>query len=125
MPSVARDWLAALTITPLDTSPCTHDHATPAYRPPQRLQHLARIRHATCTAPGCRKRADACDLDHCIPYDKGGPTCLCNIHPACRTSHRAKQAPGWALTQNPDATMTWKTPTGRTYTTTPTEYPTA
>jgi len=123
MPAGARDWLAALTITPLDTSPCTHGHATIRYRPGLRLQHLIRIRYATCTHPGCRRPAKACDLDHCVPYDKGGITCWCNIHPVCRAHHRTKQVPGWALAQQDSGTMTWTAPSGRTYTTTPTEHP--
>ena len=42
--------------------------------------------------------------------------------PPCRHDHRAKQAPGWTLTQ-PSPHMTWTTPSGRTYTTGPTCYP--
>jgi hypothetical protein len=40
-----------------------------------------------------------------------------------RHDHRAKQAPGWALTQTQPSHMTWTTPSGRTYTTGPTSYP--
>jgi hypothetical protein len=43
--------------------------------------------------------------------------------PVCRHDHRAKQAPGWTLTQPRPGTMIWTTPSGRTYTTGPTCYP--
>jgi hypothetical protein len=49
--------------------------------------------------------------------------CECIDSPVCRHDHRAKQAPGWTLTQTRPGTMIWTTPSGRTYTTGPTCYP--
>ena len=43
--------------------------------------------------------------------------------PLCRHHHRAKQAEGWRLEQPEPGVLRWRTPAGRTYTTTPTSYP--
>jgi hypothetical protein len=62
-------------------------------------------------------------MDHTVPFDQGGRTCECNIGPRCRHHHKAKQAPGWTLTQTQPGIMTLTTRSGRTYTTYPTTYP--
>jgi hypothetical protein len=107
----------------LERGPCTHRRETSAYRPGKLLRHLIIIRHRTCTAPGCRRPAQHCDLDHTIPFDQGGRTCECNLAPACRRHHQVKQAPGWHLDQPRPGHLTWTTPSGRTYTTQPDTYP--
>jgi hypothetical protein len=81
------------------------------------------VRQRTCSFPGCRRPARRCDLDHTVPYDQGGATCECNLAPLCRRHHQAKQAHGWHLTQDQPGIMTWRTPSGRTYTTLPDPYP--
>ena len=43
--------------------------------------------------------------------------------PKCRHEHRLKQDPRWRVEQHPDGSFTWTTPSGRQYTTQPTEYP--
>ena len=73
--------------------------------------------------PPCRRTARACDFEHAVPYDQGGKTCACNAGARCRHHHRAKQAPGWRLDQHLPGYHTWTTPSGRTYTTGPTQYP--
>ena len=110
-------------MTVLDGGGCGHTWQTPAYEATAALRHLVQIRHATCTFPGCRRPAHQCDQDHTLAYDHGGRTCLCNLAPLCRRHHQVKQAPGWTLEQTSPGVMTWTTPTGRTYTVTPTEYP--
>ena len=116
-----RTW--TFTMTVLDGDGCDHAWETPAYQPTDRLRHLVQIRHATCTFPGCRRPAAQCDQDHTVAYDDGGPTCLCNLAGLCRHHHQVKQTPGWALEQTTPGVLTWTTPAGRRYTTTPTEYP--
>jgi hypothetical protein len=105
-----------------DSGGCDHAWETPAYRPSDALRHQVNIRHATCVFPGCRRPAAQCDADHTIAYERGGPTCLCNLAPLCRHHHQTKQAAGWALEQTSPGTMTWTTPSGRRYITTPTSY---
>ena len=99
----------------LEAGECSHASESPAYRPAARLRHLVRVRQRTCCYPGCRRPAVRCDLDHTIPYDRGGRTCSCNLAPCCRRHHRAKQAPGWQLEQQSPGQMTWRLPSGRTY----------
>jgi hypothetical protein len=115
-------WLRRITLTPLQTSVCTHPREGRGYQPGARLRHLIQVRNASCTAPGCRRPAQRCDLDHTIPHHLGGRTCECNLGPVCRRHHRCKQAPGWDLSQPRPGVMRWTTPAGRTYTTAPTVY---
>ncbi len=51
--------------------------------------------HPTCTFPGCRVPAEDCDLDHEVPWAKGGPTTVENMGPKCRHDHRLKDH-GWS-----------------------------
>ena len=88
-----------LTLIPVARGPCDHAHAEIGYHPSRPLQHLIRARSATCTAPGCRRPAARCDLDHTVPWDQGGLTCECGLAPLCRHHHRCKQAEGWQLAQ--------------------------
>jgi Domain of unknown function (DUF222) len=120
-----QDWLRDLRVrmTPITRGRCHHKHAEPGYRPSRGLQHLVTARNARCTAPGCGRPAARCDLDHTIAWDKGGITCECDLAPQCRHHHRCKQAEGWHLDQPEPGVLVWRTPAGRRYTTTPTEYP--
>ena len=61
--------------------PCNHADAQSRYRPGRTLQHLVKVRNATCTAPGCGRAAARCDLDHTDPWHRGGRTCPCNLAP--------------------------------------------
>ena len=103
--------------------PCDHALAQGTYRPSRKLRHLVSARNATCTAPGCGHAAVNCDLDHTTPWHRGGVTCECNLAPLCRHHHRVKQALGWWLEQIAPGVLRWRTPAGRTHTTTPTVYP--
>ncbi len=107
----------------LETGECSHTRQSPRYVPPPNLVHLIRVRQRTCTFTGCRRAAVRCDVDHTIPFDQGGLTCECNLAPACRRHHRAKQAPGWHLTQTEPGHMTWRLPHERTYATVGEPYP--
>ena len=116
------DFLNITKLTPVIRGPCRHARAERRYRPSRKLQHLIRARNATCAAPGCSRRAAACDLDHTEPHHHGGRTCECNLAPLCRHHHRCKQAEGWWLDQPAPGVLVWHTPVGRTYATTPTQY---
>jgi hypothetical protein len=109
---------------PLGTEHCDHRFEAKGHDPGVKLRHLAQVRHATCTSPVCRRPAAGCDFEHNIPYEAGGRTCLCNGGPKCRHDHRLKQHPKWKVDQLPDGTFRWTTPSGRTYATEPTRYPT-
>jgi uncharacterized protein DUF222 len=112
----------SLAITPLARGSCDHRHEEPRYQPSRKLQHLVWARTPTCTAPGCRRAAARCDLDHTAPYDHGGRTCECNLAPLCRHHHRCKQSGGWYLKQPQPGVLEWTTPAGRRYLTVPEPY---
>ena len=116
-----RDLLIAL--GPIPNGECDHRHEAKGHDPGVLLRHLAQVRHATCTGPGCRRPAERCDFEHNIPYEAGGRTCLCNGNPTCRYDHRAKQDPRWNAEQLPTGHVRWTTPSGRQYLTEPTRYP--
>jgi hypothetical protein len=120
-----RDYLRSLGVrlALIARGGCDHRHAETGYQPSRKLQHLIRTRSTRCTAPGCSRPAARCDLDHTLAWDKGGLTCECGLSPLCRHHHRCKQARGWQLTQPEPGVLQWRTPHGRTFTTTPTEYP--
>jgi hypothetical protein len=116
-----RDY--TLDIGPLAVTDCDHRHETAGYQPSDRLRHLVQVRDGECTWPTCRRHARGCDFEHAVPYDQGGRTCACNAGARCRHHHLAKQAPGWRLDQHQPGHHTWTTPSGRTYTTGPAQYP--
>ncbi|HEY9240860.1 MAG TPA: DUF222 domain-containing protein [Streptosporangiaceae bacterium] len=122
-PSGLLGWLSRVKITPLQTGPCTHPREGRGYQAGPALRHLIQVRNPTCTAPGCRRPAQRCDLDHTTPHHLGGRTCECNLGPLCRRHHRCKQLPGWTLTQTSPGSFAWMTPSGRSHHTTPAEYP--
>jgi hypothetical protein len=117
-------WSVTVTTEPLATGTCEHRTREPGYRPTPALQRLIRARSTTCTARGCRRPAQRCDLDHTIPHGQDGLTCECNLAPLCRHHHRVKQAEGWKLEQTSPGSMIWATPAGRRYTTLPSKHPT-
>jgi Domain of unknown function (DUF222) len=116
-----RDMLVQ--IGPIPAESCDHRHQAKGHDPGVLLRHLIRVRHATCTGPGCRRPSATCDLDHNIPYEAGGRTCTCNVNPKCRHDHRVKQDPRWKAEQLDNGTIRWTTPAGRQYVTEPTRYP--
>jgi hypothetical protein len=116
-----RDLL--IEIGPIPTGACDHRYQARGHDPGVMLRHLAQVRHATCTGPGCRRPAAKCDFEHDIPYEAGGPTCLCNGNPKCRFDHRVKQDPHWTTEQLESGAVRWTTPSGRQYETEPTRYP--
>jgi hypothetical protein len=124
-PQDAEQFLRALklTLNIVIRGPCTHAQAEHRYRPSRQLRHLIGARSTRCTAPGCGRPAARCDLDHTTPWHHGGKTCPCNLAPLCRHHHRCKQAEGWRLEQPEPGVLVWRTPSGRTYTSTPTVYP--
>jgi hypothetical protein len=108
---------------PIATETCDHRYEASGHDPGVKLRHLSQIRHATCTAPGCRRPSVQADFEHNIPFEAGGPTCLCNGGPKCRYDHRLKQQPRWKVEQITPATFRWTAPSSRQYVTEATRYP--
>ncbi len=116
-------WLSALEVIWLERGQCAHRREMSTYRPGPLLRHLIKVRQRTCSFPGCRRPANACDDDHTTAFDQGGRTCECNLAPLCRRHHRAKQAAGWRLDQAEPGFLVWTLPSGRTRMTGPGRYP--
>ena len=89
------------------------------YRVPADLQRAVRLRDGTCRAPGCGRRARACDLDHSVAWDDGGTTDVGNLACLCRHHHRMKHLPGWNLDHGPGGVLDWTTPDGKHHRTEP------
>jgi hypothetical protein len=89
------------------------------YRPSAALDAFVRCRDLTCRFPNCDRAAEFCDVDHTIPYPTG-PTHPSNLKCLCRKHHLLKTFwTSWRDQQRPDGSITWTSPTGRTYTTMP------
>ncbi|BBZ49464.1 DUF222 domain-containing protein [Mycobacterium heidelbergense] len=95
----------------------------PRYRPSAALADFIRCRDMTCRFPGCDRPADVSDIDHTIPYGRGGPTHASNLKCLCRKHHLLKTfwpgPGGWRDEQLPDGTVIWTSPSGHTYRTVP------
>jgi hypothetical protein len=89
------------------------------YRVPADLQRAVRLRDGTCRAPGCGRRARACDLDHSVAWEDGGTTDVGNLACLCRHHHRMKHLPGWNLDHKPGGVLEWTTPDGKHHRTEP------
>ena len=81
------------------------------YRAPAALRDHLHARFRTCTGPGCRRPAHACDTDHLVPFPQG-PTNLDNTQPACRPHHMCKTHGGWRVTNTADGSVVWTTKHG-------------
>ncbi|MBO0832399.1 MAG: HNH endonuclease, partial [Actinobacteria bacterium] len=108
-------WISGLNVNWLESGSCSHARETTGYVPGRLLGHLIKVRNPTCTAPGCRRPAQQCDVDHIVPYQQGGRTCECNLHPACRRHHRCKGSAGWRVEMPEPGVLVWRLPHGRSY----------
>ena len=91
------------------------DFGRETYEPPRELQDFLIARDRTCRFPGCRQPAHLADLDHAIPWEKGGKTSAENLGALCRRHHNLKTHKGWRVESNPDGSCTWTSPAGQTY----------
>ncbi|MFD5092453.1 DUF222 domain-containing protein [Amycolatopsis thailandensis] len=89
------------------------------YRPTAGLGEFVRVRDRECRRPGCHRVAQACDLDHSVPWQFGGHTSAADLAALCRRDHRLKDEPGWIYHLAPDGTLTVTTPTGQRHTSEP------
>ncbi|MGN8554515.1 UNVERIFIED_CONTAM: HNH endonuclease, partial [Microbacterium sp. SLM126] len=87
--------------------------AVDRYRPSQQQRRHLRARDERCRFPGCRMPVHRCDIDHTTDAALGGVTSPCNLAHLCRRHHSLKHATDWTVTQHPDGTLEWTSPTGR------------
>ena len=89
------------------------DMGRETYVPPQQLQDFLIARDRTCRFPGCRKSALRSEIDHAIPWEKGGKTNPENMGVLCKRHHRLKTHGDWKLKSFPDGSCEWTSPNGR------------
>ncbi|MGH3358099.1 MAG: HNH endonuclease, partial [Nocardioidaceae bacterium] len=58
-------------------------------------------------------------IDHVIDYARGGATSIGNGQPLCERHNYDKLHPAISVTRDPDGTIYWTLPSGRTYETRP------
>jgi len=67
---------------------------------PARLRTALEARDQTCVTPGCDASEDL-EIDHVVPFARGGPTRLDNLARLCRWHHSLKTHRGWQLSGAP------------------------
>lgn len=121
-PATARNLATDATWRRLITDPETGlvlDIGRRSYRPPAALSDHIVLRDHTCVFPGCRRPAEADDLDHTQEWHHGGTTAADNLGALCRRHHRMKGESDWELSQSESGRFRWVSPQGKTYTTEP------
>jgi hypothetical protein len=98
------------------------DHSRNTYRPPAALADFVRARDGVCRSPICTRRAINCELDHIIPWAKGGDTSERNLMDGCTHDHHLKHQPGWKVRMLDGGVIEWTTPTGHRYRSDPHDY---
>ncbi|NYE36391.1 hypothetical protein F4692_001495 [Nocardioides cavernae] len=89
--------------------------SSPAYEPTTRIREAVILRDRTCVFPWCTRPARACDLDHVVPFEAGGPTSTSNLAPLCRTHHRLKTHSSWRYKTTAPGTYDWTSPHGHRF----------
>ena len=89
------------------------------YRPPADLKRWLALRDGTCRFPGCGRAAKHCDIDHTVPWSRGGTTRAGNLAHLSRRHHTLKDETRWAVARDPDGRLEWTSPTGAVRTSDP------
>jgi Domain of unknown function (DUF222) len=89
------------------------------YVVPKDLRTWLRVRDETCRFPGCSRRAGGCEVDHTVDWQYEGETRHDNLAHLCPSHHHLKHQTKWQVTNSRDGTLTWTSPAGREYTTSP------
>lgn len=89
------------------------------YRPPKHLQDWVRARDRTCRHPGCSRAAIACEIDHTIPWARGGKTSHCNLSCFCPKHHMYKSEGIFAYSQPSPGIIVVRSRAGTARTSTP------
>ncbi|MFL0578606.1 DUF222 domain-containing protein [Dietzia sp. 179-F 9C3 NHS] len=90
------------------------------------LKRRIRLRDGTCRHPGCKVKAEDCEIDHVLAFDKadparGGPTAEWNLVCLCKNHHLEKTFGPWTYLPGPrgDGELIILTETGHEYRTYP------
>jgi hypothetical protein len=85
------------------------------YEVRDRLRTRISLISPSCVFPWCSRPARACDADHVVAYDEGGPTCDRNLAPLCRRHHRLKTSAGWRYRTIETGMWVWSDPHGQRF----------
>ncbi|MPZ59893.1 MAG: hypothetical protein GEU93_01080 [Propionibacteriales bacterium] len=99
------------------------DLSTRSYKPTMPLVRALVTRDRVCPAPGCTTSALVEETDHTIRHSHSGPTSYGNTGRLCPAHHRAKESPGFTLSQPTPGVFVWSYPSGHTYTSGPDPHP--
>ncbi|HUC03885.1 MAG TPA: DUF222 domain-containing protein [Acidimicrobiales bacterium] len=90
-----------------------------ARRSPTAAQRIEiRRRDKGCRFPGCTF-TEFTDVHHIVHWPNGGKTELPNLVTLCDAHHRAVHELGWRMSGDANSTLTFRSPTGRALTSTP------
>jgi hypothetical protein len=90
-----------------------------ARRDPSDAQRIEiRRRDKGCRFPGCG-HTEFTDVHHVTHWIDGGPTDRCNLIELCDEHHRLVHEMGWTVSGDADVELTFRSPTGRLSTSTP------
>ena len=78
---------------------------------PPALRRALHHRDRGCCFPGCGVRVG--DGHHIRHWARGGPTTLSNLALLCRRHHRAVHEEGYQITRDPDGSLMFRRPDGR------------
>ena len=116
---VARELLADARFRRIITDPITGellDYGRRTYAVPEALRRHIAARDQTCRFPSCGIAAIRCEIDHAIPWSRGGATDRGNLGALCTRHHQLKTHGGWRITDSDlDGGCTWTSPQGRRY----------
>ena len=116
---VARELLDDSVIRRIIAEPTTGellDYGRRTYAVPERLREFIATRDRTCRFPGCGTSATRCQIDHAIPWSRGGATNRDNLGALCIRHHQLKTHGGWSITDSDShGGCTWVSPQGRRY----------
>jgi hypothetical protein len=95
------------------------------YHPGPAITRFRVARDVRCRFPGSTRKARHSEGDHVIPHRDGGGggrTSSANLASLSKLGHIAKTHNGWKVSGNANGALTWTSPHGHTYTTTPHDY---
>lgn len=114
--ATSSSWQRILT-HPITGTVLCYDRQT--YRVPTDLARWIRRRDRRCRFPGCTRPAKRSDIDHVIPWARGGCTNGDNLQALCEMHHTLRHRTGWSPVMFPDGRVVWTSPTGHEYETAP------
>ena len=108
------------TWTRILTDPATGtpvDANATSYYIPARVRQTLTAKWQACTMPGCRRRAEASEVDHIIPFDHdnpalGGLTVFGNLHPLCKKHHQCKTDGNYSVAMDDNGLIEYGFPHG-------------